>query len=86
MESAGVDFSVVVVVLLGSSDVEGASEDVAGLSDEDASEVGAFDGVASEGGASVGDPLEGVSSEVESPVESLSPWKKQKIGIGGIRR
>jgi len=73
VELVRVEVSVVVVVvlLLGSSDVEGASEDVAGLSDEDASEGGAFDGVASEGGASVGDPLEGVSSEVESPVESL---------------
>jgi len=77
VELVRVEVSVVVVVevvlLLGSSDVEGSTADVAGLSDEDASEVGAFDGVASEGGASDGDPSEGVSSEVESPVESLSP-------------
>ena len=63
VELIGVEVSVVVVVLLlGSSDVEGDTEVVAGPSD----------GVPSEGGASVGDPSEGVSSEVELPIESLS--------------
>ena len=78
VELVRVEVSVVVVVvlLLGSSDVEGDTEDVAG---GDASEEGAFDGVSSEEGASVGDPSEGGSSEVELLIESLSAWTKKVL-------